>query len=1253
MTSGRRISSRFFGSGFFFIGLILVFGVGNHLVVRETEARSQRLPGIEGSVPVAINPLLTSRTMFPKLGNPLRQTPTIAATKVDALQNDVDVDGAADPGDRLRYTVVITNSGGGNATGVNFTDTIDANTTLVAGSVKVSPLAIADSYNAVGNTTLTVNTASGVRANDYDVDGVTPTASLVVTAGTFSTTAGGSVTLAADGSFTYEPQVGDQNLTDTFTYTLTDGDGLTDTGTVTINLGQRVWYVDSTASAGGNGTFASRFDSLADVTGATGPDTAGDIIYVFERTGDYDGNMTLLGTQQLIGSGVALTVNTITVVAAGSNTTLVATAASTNSITLGSGNTVRGFTIGNTTGAGISGNGIGTFSADTLTINGTGQILNLNNGTINATSGITLSTSSTTSVAVVLTSMAGSVTAGGSISGANGGFSISGTMSLTYSGSVTNGGTNPMVNVASHSTGTIIFQTGTLSSTNNGGFSFDNADGTYNFNGTNTLNGGGARLTIINGSSGSFTFSSNTSITNPNGNAVNINGGAATVNYPGTVSSDTAFSLVSIASNTGGSVTLSGNLSGTGSSTGILVSGNTGGTYTFSGGTKTLNTSANTAVNLSTNTGATINFTGGGLDIDTTTGTGFTATGGGTVTVTTGTNNNTIDSTTGTALNISSTTIGTSGVTFRSISSNGGSNNGIILNTTGSTGGLTVTGDGSTTSVGGNSTGGTIANKSGADLSFATVGCGIYLNNTSNVVLRRMTINGTNQNYGIRGTLVNGFTLEYSTVGGNNGTNFNTAPYNAGEGSIYFGDTSTNGLSGTATLTNNNISGGEWENFRIITTQASPNVLTLSVKGNTFGANLNNGNGNASMTVENRGTGTINTTLGGAGAGEPNTFTSARANLVNFTGQTASTMDVVMRNNIMSNNHPSNNIGGCSLTLATQGVMTFHVTGNTMRDANGSAVTLQKASAGTLLSGFFDSNTIGVAGVTDSGSKTGNGLFFSYAGGGTGSVTITNNQIHQIKGNFHISADNTGGSYTANFDIRGNLFDTPGSGNAGAIGMTNGSPSSSDTVNVCAVIGGSGANKNTISGYTAGAQTIFLGSSGAAAGHTFNLPGLSPTGTEVGVQNFVAANNTMNGTVVDAYADSPATFAAFTGTGTSCSTPVSRPATSQIIEAETSLSAKPLVLAEDKNHKPVHVAKLNETQISWLVEAAIARWIAAGAPVEKIDQLRAVKFGLADLEKGNLLVETPSNLVLLDAKAAGYGWYIDPSPMDDVEFDIG
>ena len=62
-----------------------------------------------------------------------------------------------------------------------------------------------------------------------------------------------------------------------------------------------------------------------------------------------------------------------------------------------------------------------------------------------------------------------------------------------------------------------------------------------------------------------------------------------------------------------------------------------------------------------------------------------------------------------------------------------------------------------------------------------------------------------------------------------------------------------------------------------------------------------------------------------------------------------------------------------------------------------------------------------------------------------------------------------------------------------------------------------------------------MGSSGAAAGHTFNLPGLS-TFTEAGIESFLSSNNTGSFTT-DAYADAPATFAAFTGVGTTCNTP--------------------------------------------------------------------------------------------------------------------
>lgn len=62
----------------------------------------------------------------------------LTATKTDALENDVDGQGDFDPGDTLRYTVVVENVGGGDAMSVAFADTPDASSPLVAGSVSTS-----------------------------------------------------------------------------------------------------------------------------------------------------------------------------------------------------------------------------------------------------------------------------------------------------------------------------------------------------------------------------------------------------------------------------------------------------------------------------------------------------------------------------------------------------------------------------------------------------------------------------------------------------------------------------------------------------------------------------------------------------------------------------------------------------------------------------------------------------------------------------------------------------------------------------------------------------------------------------------------------------------------------------------------------------------------------------------------------------------------------------------------------------------
>ena len=93
---------------------------------------------------------------------------------------------------------------------------------------------------------------------------------------------GGTVTVNADGSFSYVTAAGYTGATETFQYRIRDAAGLTGTATVTITLGGRVWYVQGGAT-NGDGRSNTPFNSPASASAAvrcapvstTGIDPAG------------------------------------------------------------------------------------------------------------------------------------------------------------------------------------------------------------------------------------------------------------------------------------------------------------------------------------------------------------------------------------------------------------------------------------------------------------------------------------------------------------------------------------------------------------------------------------------------------------------------------------------------------------------------------------------------------------------------------------------------------------------------------------------------------------------------------------------------------------------------------------------------------------------------------------------------------------------------------------------------------------------
>jgi VCBS repeat-containing protein len=575
--------------------------------------------------------------------------------------------------------------------------------------------------SAIGNTSLVLDDGVGPAAPDpagpqktisgslltgaTDVDGPNALATVAVTN---QATTHGHVTISTSGEFSYTPTAGYIG-SDSFNYTITDGNTPTAgtvSGSVTINVATpKVWYVNADAATDGDGTSANPFNTLTHFQNSgvgNNVDGAGDTIFLYNATNHYTGasTLTLENNEKLVGQDVGLIVNGTTLEAA----TNVNGAIIDGGVVLNGGttsNTISGVTLGNTGAGGtaLSGTGFGTLNIDHTVVNTNNNGMVLSNGAFGAGATFTSFTSSG-ATDVSLTNVTGSVDLGtGTMAGQ---FAVSGgSVNTTYSGNLSQANNAAMLNVSGGHSGTLTFQTGTLNATNGTGLQFDNADGTYNFNGTTTLNGGDAGVDILNGSSGTYTFGSNTSITSPTGGAFNENASAANVTYNGTITQSSAATAVSAVNNTGGTLDFNGAV--------------------------TANTSTATAVNLTGNNSSTAIQFDGGLNVDTTTGTGFNATGAGTVKVSSTGGDESINSTTGQALNLTGMTIGTGGFNLDSTNSGGGANNVHLQSVTGaavslgtgalsgSTGSAFLVGDGA----GGASTGGSTTISYGGSISAA------------------------------------------------------------------------------------------------------------------------------------------------------------------------------------------------------------------------------------------------------------------------------------------------------------------------------------------------------------------------------------------------------------------------------------------------------------------------------------------------------------------------------------------------------
>jgi hypothetical protein len=925
--------------------------------------------------------------------------PEVTATKVDTLVSPA----PAEPGDTIEYTIEIANDGG-DADGVSLEDLLAANPdlTLVPGSLRSTPIARDNLYEACGNVSLSVTGQAGypnLLTNDSDPDGNNGNP-LTITAFDAASVKGGTVSVVDvnTGSFDYDPPPGFQGV-DSFTYTLEDDDGNARTATATLIIEETVWFVDNSQPGASLGTFANPFFTLAEAEAASQP---GDTIFVFEgltpATTGQNAGITLKPNQRLIGHGVDLVACGSVIVPASTRPHITNTVG--DGIALATDNEIRGLNVGSFAGDAISGTAVGTVTvSDVSVIDAGGAALNIDDGTLAMTFDLLDSLNSGGS-GVRLVNVGGTLTAtatqidnpldsGVVISNAGSATLDFGTTVVTNAGDM--GGAGEGVLVTGNAGGTVRFASLSISTENGPGivaitggtFDIQATTGVIDANGGPALNV--SSTTLRTGATAGWTFDSLESVNSALHGVV-----LASLADPVTVTTGTNVFDVT--------------------GTGILVQNSPSNAFDF-GPTQVVDTeipmeaASGNGIDLATgNAGA--SFTFDSLTVVTEGGFGLKANNSGTINI--GGSTNLIDALGGAALDIANTSLG-AGFNFTSLKSEAATVGITLVNTTGA---VTVSGQ---TSIGASATGISLASAGAFQTNTLAVGTsagtGLITSASGTVTVTNATGSFIMATGGpamdIAGTPLN---VNLTTLSSTNSTARGLS-FSGASGSVTAAGGSITGAAGTAfrvsggspavtyggSVTQNNAQ-------RVVdienTTGGSVTFQTGTVTGgaSSLGVRIANADGNASFADLNLGTsGSPMTsqalTLSGGSAG---TFTFADTQI--FTS------------------------GANGVHADNGGTVEFTGTGNRVSATNGRAITLE---SGT---------TIGANGMTlervdASGSDLGirlssAGSGFTVTGTGTtdgsggtiqnttqnGALITSTNQISLSNMNFFDAADDGGGA---------------------------------------------------------------------------------------------------------------------------------------------------------------------------------------------------------------------------------------------------
>ena len=461
---------------------------------------------------------------------------------------------------------------------------------------------------------------------------------------------------------------------------------------------------------------------------------------------------------------------------------------------------------------------------------------------------------------------------------------------------------------------------------------------------------------------------------------------------------------------------------------------------------------------------------------------------------------------------------------------------------------------------------------------------------------------------------------------------------------VFIVDSSNNTIGGTAAGAGNAISGNDLNGVSI--TQITGTSTGNMVQGNTIGTNAA---GNAAVGNSYHGVrigGASGNTIGGTAADAGNLISgnsesgvkledNANSNAVqdNFIGTDINgTTDLGnLKEGVFIEDSSSNMIGG---TTAAAGNL---ISGN---DRDG--IFIQKSAGGTANGNLVQGNEIGTNDGGTSALPNGrSGVILQNTSNTSvgGAVAGAGNVIaHNVNRGVQV----VGNAATGNTIRRNSMFGngTPGI-DLGGDGNTANDANDPD------------AGPNALQNFPLITSVVVVGETLQI---TYSVPSTSANSAfPLTLEFFLSDGTPRHGKEFlgsQSYTEGTAPTVTFLRANAVLGSPIVATATDDNGNTSEFSSASSVVLplqATGQPARPADASAINFDNVLPVVDAAISIWRNAGLTAEQVNRLRSVDVQISDLP-GKLLGVASNNTIVIDTGAAGFGWFVDQTPLDDSEF---